>query len=133
MVGEWTARTGFIQPAFVNTVSGLEALLSTNTAGQRAEFVVRVLALAAEFAETDVDAELADRAYTARSEVAHGAFVAMTEASPEREDLARLQALLRATLRRAIHDEVFAAAFTSAESVVQRWPVPPKWRAAVGL
>ena len=132
---EWTARTAYIQPAFVNTVSALEALLSTNTAGQRAEFVVRALAAAAELedAGVNVDAELLDGAYTARSEVTHGAFVAMDAAGPERDALARLQALLRAMLRRAIDDDDFAGVFTSTATVDERWAIPDQWRAAVGL
>jgi len=46
---EWTARAPYIQPAFVSTVSALEALVSTNASGrgQRAEFVVRTSALSA--------------------------------------------------------------------------------------
>jgi hypothetical protein len=132
---EWTARTGYMQPAFVNTVSAFEALVSTNTAGQRAEFVVRALAAAEELEETDlnIDAELLDRSYTARSEITHGAFVAMNASGPERDDLVRLQAVLRGLLRRAIYDDAFAAIFATTATVDERWPVPGRWRDVVGL
>jgi hypothetical protein len=132
---EWTARTAYIQPAFVNTVSALEALVSTNTAGQRAEFVVRSLAISDELddASLNIDVGLLDRAYTARSEVTHGAFVAMDAAGPEANDVARLQRLLHALLRHAIEDDEFAGSFASSAAVDQRWPIPDRWRAATGL
>lgn len=135
-LSEWTARTAFIQPAFVNTVSALEALMSTGGNGQRAQFVVRCLAATLELddPEVDVDAPLLDRTYTARSEVTHGTFVPMSAGGSDAEDLVRVQGLLRALLRRAILDGQFAEVFASAESVADRWPIPDqRWRQVLGL
>ncbi len=130
---EWTARTPFIQPAYVNTVSALEALVGTNTRGQRAEFVVRTVGLAAALEIDDIDPELMDRVYTARSEITHGAFVRMEKGGREFGDLSRIQGLLRRTLVRAILEPEFAEQFRNPQTVEDTWPVPSGWRAAMGL
>jgi len=129
----WTARTPFIQPAHANTVSALEAFLSTDVTNLRAQFVVWSLALAGELDVSEVDAELLDRVYTYRSRVTHGEFVKMDRGGTEVRDLHRVQAVLRAGIRRGIEDSDFAASFERPESIRARWPVPPKWRGSLGL
>ena len=120
---EWGARIPFFQPALVNTVTTLEALLNTGPGRQRAQFVTRTCALANEVRVVGISESEADAMFTARSQSVHGEFVPVENDSPESARLAAFQLLAATTLRRAIEDGEFVEHFRTTEAVKEHWPV----------
>ena len=119
-------------------VGGLEALLKTETHPATRQFTTRVPALAAEVGVDEVTDELCFRLYDARSDWVHGARVLLfTETAQDADeegpaddaqaralaDVARLQDVLRAGVRRCVEDEDFRAIFADDDAIRARWPV----------
>jgi len=117
-------------------VSGLEALLKTERGYATKQFRERATALAHELGITGVSEEWAEQIYDARSDWAHGSSVRLFAMDPALaggptnptesqafRDLAKVQDLLRAAIRRAVEDEEFRARFASDDSVRSSWPV----------
>jgi hypothetical protein len=116
--------------------SGLECLLKTERYGATRQFVGRVPALAAEVGVEEVGPDLAERIYDARSAWIHGAHVELFSGKGEQSEgpatreqwevfaeIARVQDVLRAAVRRAIEDAEFRATFADDEAIRSRWPV----------
>lgn len=123
-LAEWGARLPYLQLAVINTVTALEALVTTDRSRLRAQFKHRSRAVADELGR-EIDDALLDRQYSARSEAVHGAFVPVDEPDTQTDELAQLQRVLQLALRRAIEDDDFAAIFASADTIRERWPLPP--------
>ncbi len=128
-------------------VSGLEALVSTGRDSATSEFVTRVPALAVVVGVDGVSRELCRRMYGARSAWMHGSHVRLFATGPERErqrdagmdagpandeqrvvlrQIALLQDVLRAAVRRCIEDQAFREIFDDPERIRAEWPIPPK-------
>jgi hypothetical protein len=122
-MAEWGARIPYFQPALVNTVTSLEALLKTDRRKLKAQFVHRTCALAEELEVGAVTSDAADALYEARSNTVHGGFVRIEKDSPEALGLVVFQKLLMKALRRAIEDDLFCERFRSADTVREAWPV----------
>jgi hypothetical protein len=116
--------------------SGLECLLKTERYKATRQFVARVPALAAEVGVDGVDEDLAERIYDARSSWIHGAHVELfsgkgqdSEGPATREqwevfaEIARVQDVLRAAVRRSIEDREFREIFADDDSIRRRWPL----------
>lgn len=117
-------------------VSDLEALLKTDRRYATRQFKERATHLAAELGIASITEPWCEGIYDARSDWVHGSRVELFArdphlgggpASPTQSDvfgdIARVQDLLRAAVRRAIEDETFRETFATAESVRERWPV----------
>jgi hypothetical protein len=122
-MAEWGARIPYFQPALVNVVTCLEALLKTDRPKLKAQFVTRTCALAEELAVDGVTEKAADAVYEARSDTVHGGFVRIEKDSPEALRLVAFQKLLMKALRQAIENEEFRARFETADTVRSLWPV----------
>jgi hypothetical protein len=122
-MAEWGARVPYFQPALVNTVTCLEALLKTDRPKLKAQFVDRTCALAEELEVDGVTVDAAAAFYEARSDTVHGGFVRIEKESPEALRLVVFQKLLMKALRRAIEDSPFCERFLSAETVREAWRV----------
>jgi hypothetical protein len=107
-------------------------MLNTNTRQVMRQFTTRVSSLADELGVSDVSKRLCRRMYDARSQGAHGTDIDLLKPEARRNEtvhqLARLQAVLRAAVRRGIEDPTFRTAFESDESVRARWPVTVRRR-----
>jgi hypothetical protein len=117
-------------------VSGLEALLKTERHYATKQFRERAAALADELGIHGISENWAEEIYDARSDWVHGSSVKLFALDPALgggpanpsesrafRDLARVQDLLRAAIRRALKDAAFRARFESDDSVRTHWPV----------
>lgn len=117
-------------------VSGLEALLKTERHYATKQFKERAAALANELGIDGITKKWAEEIYDARSDWVHGSRVKLFGLDPALgggpanptesrafRDLARVQDLLRAAIRRSIEDPGFRARFESDDSVRTHWPV----------
>jgi len=120
---EYAARTDEYFIAVIWTVSATEALLNTDTSKLRRQFVERSTALAGELGIDGVTTDVANAIYTARSESVHGAVPNIQDHDQAVLELAAMQRLVRAVLRRAVESETFRDAFRDDSSVRARWPV----------
>lgn len=127
-----SAETRFLGETVMHVVTGLEALLKTERHNATNQFTTRMPMLAAALvpggSATDWRA-----VYAARSDVSHGAEVALF-AAPGRTRggtpppaaialVAATQDLLRAAVRRAIEDAAFRAQFADDGAVRAAWPI----------
>jgi hypothetical protein len=122
-------------------VGGLESLLKTERHGATGQFKTRVSQLANELGMDEVTADFCERMYDARSEWVHGTHVRLFSTGQnepanrgEREgpgdqqqrqavdEIARLQDVLRAAVRRCIEDAGFRAVFEGEDAIRSRWP-----------
>lgn len=121
-------------------VSGLEALLKVGRDGLTRQFVQRAVALADELSLEGVTEEFCSRMYDGRSDWVHGSHVRLfatgsetpESAPPEGPEtdqewttlgeIATLQDLLRAAVRRSIEEPAFRETFASDEAIRDRWP-----------
>ena len=122
-LSEYSSRVPMIDIAWPQTVTALEALLNTDRAHLRRQFVTRVAALAAEFGIQDVDPSFADDVYTIRSQGVHGTRVAFHADPTAATKLGRLRNLLGLILRRTVEDRHFREVFENSSSIRARWPV----------
>lgn len=135
-VAEAVSRTGVLETALPLLVTGLETVTNTSRQQVRRQFSERVPQIAADVGVQGVTEQLCRELYDARSQASHGAPIQLlsplegeddaSPAGPSAEALAkveRLQAVLRATIRKAIEHPEFAATFESEESIRARWPV----------
>ena len=120
---EYGYRIYWLDIRWPHTVTALEALLNTDRPKLRAQFVERSVALAGELSVPGLDKDLADRAYTARSEAVHGSRVRFEDNPQAADELDLLQTLLRRALRKALEDDEFRLIFADTNSVRQRWPI----------
>jgi hypothetical protein len=122
----------------------LEALFKTERFDATRQFVARIPRVAADLGIDGVDATFADRMYDARSDWVHGSHVRLfasgtdrqpdattdTDSAPTNEerrvleDVARLQDVLRAVVRRCIQEPGFRGIFEDDDAIRDRWPVP---------
>jgi hypothetical protein len=123
--------------ALPTIVGGLESLVRTRRTQMTLQFKRRVSALAAELAVASVDEQFCGEIYGARSDWVHGSRVELFAGSPtegeggphgdeQRQaftDLARMQDVLRAAIRRCIEDPKFRVTFDTDEAIEARWPV----------
>jgi hypothetical protein len=129
-------------------IGGLEALLKIGRHGLTQQFKKRAPALAADVGIDGFGEDLAERLYDGRSDWVHGSHVqlfagpspsaeAPGEEEPEEEapegpqssdeqsafaEVALLQDVLRAAVRRAIEDAEFRQVFVADERIAERWP-----------
>ncbi|MBV9942156.1 MAG: hypothetical protein JO262_08535 [Solirubrobacterales bacterium] len=143
---EWASWLMFGDLALSILVSGLEALLKTQeSAGATRQFKHRVTALSSELGIEGVDDDFCRNAYVARSEWVHGTHVRLFSAGSERAghegagiaegpvddderrflaQVALVQDVLRAAVRRCIEDPEFRRIFDADRAIRARWPVP---------
>ena len=122
-LAEYAARTDDYITAVIWTVSATEALLNTDRPKLRRQFVQRSAALGGELGVNGVTADVANAIYTARSESVHGAVPNIQDREQAVLELAAMQRLVRAALRRAVEVETFRDAFRDDSSVRARLPV----------
>lgn len=134
---EHSARRKYDFDALMTVIAGLEALTNTGPHQNTKQFVQRVSGLAHDVGVSGVSRRMARRLYGSRSEPAHGRRLTLLPGArpgePEpnysqrlpqaMQELALLQDVLRATVRRCIEDPAFAAHFASDASVRAKWPV----------
>jgi hypothetical protein len=117
-------------------VSALEALLKTDRHQATRQFKKRATALASELGLEGISESWCEDIYDARSDWVHGSRVALLAGDPHLgggpanptessafQDIAQVQDLVRAAVRRAIEDELFRGLFSSDQTVRERWPV----------
>ncbi len=125
-------------------VGGLEALLKIGKRNLTEQFRKRAPALAADLGTDGLTEDLAEQLYDGRSDWVHGSHVQLfsgpgTAAEPQDEDepegpqssdeqnafaeVALLQDVLRAAVRRAIEDPAFRETFATDENIERRWPI----------
>ena len=134
----WSAWADAMLPTLVG---GLEALLKTEKHPATKQFKTRLPLLAEELGIDGLSPDVCERLYDARSEWVHGTHVRLFSGSNEvdeelgdraetREeqdvlaDIARLQDVLRAAVRRAVEEEGFRAVFAEDDAIRKRWPLP---------
>jgi hypothetical protein len=107
-------------------VIALDGLVVTGRAKLKHQFGRRVSALAAELGVPDVTENLCRELYDARSQGLHGARIDLLDEAPGDsaavEKTTRLQAVLRAAIRKSIEDAAFRAVFSSQGAIKARWP-----------
>ena len=136
LTAESVSRTSVLETALPLLATGLETLANTGRQQVARQFSERLPQIAADVHVEGVTEQLCQELYTARSQASHGAPIHLLSAREGEDDVAptgppaealakveRLQAVLRATIRRAIEDPDFAATFASEESIRARWPV----------
>jgi hypothetical protein len=137
----WLAWADLVVPV---VVSGLESLLNTDPESVTAQFTHRVPALAEAVGVDGVSRGLCKRMYEARSAWIHGSHVRLFASGAERvqqqqsgvqtgpasskerdvlTQIAVLQGLLRAAVRRCLEDPAFHGIFEESERIRERWPV----------
>ena len=117
-------------------VSALEALLKTDRGYATRQFKKRAAALASELGVEGISEDWCEDIYDARSDWVHGSRVELFAGDPQLgggpasptessafRDIARVQDLVRAAVRRAIEDEAFRSLFATEATVRKRWPV----------
>ncbi len=125
-------------------VSGLEALLKTDRGQATHQFKARVSALATDLGLDGMTAEFCERMCDARSQSVHGEHVRLFTSGPAQQqaaeegahegpltdaqrsairDIARVQDVLRRTVRRCIEEDDFRGTFESEDSIRNRWPM----------
>lgn len=113
-------------------VAALEGMLSTSRHQLTRQFVTRVPALADEVGVEGISKTFCRKMYEARSQGAHGDDIDLFKAGADLDEsvrkLARLQDVLRATLRRGIEDPTFRAVFENASSIRAHWTVTARHR-----
>jgi hypothetical protein len=122
---ELAVRLRHADVVLVLLVAALEALINTGKPKVTRQFTTRVSALAAEVG-IEVSESWCRKVYDERSHGVHGRVVQMftfQQVAGGVADLAKVQAIIRRTVRRAVDDDSFRAIFESDESVEQRWPV----------
>jgi hypothetical protein len=135
-------------PADDRERTGGQALLKVGRDGLKRQFAQRATALADELSIDGVTEEFCAEMYDARSDWVHGAHVRLFTTSgegPETDEqwrvlgeIAKLQDLLRAVVRRCLEEPAFREIFTSDEAISERWRIAiperaPKWWAAKWL
>ena len=140
---EYACWSRYADQVLPMVVGGLEALLKVGRSRLTQQFVQRTSALADELSVADVTEEFCSTMYDARSDGVHGSHVQLfapptpstddgetvegPETDTEREalsEVAKLQDVLRAAVRRCIEDQTFREIFTSDDAIRKRWPVP---------
>jgi hypothetical protein len=133
----WLAWADTMLPILVG---GLEALLKTERHEATKQFKTRVPLLAEELSIDGLSPALCEDLYDARSEWVHGTHVRLFtgrkevdaelgigEATSEEKhtlaDIARLQDVLRAAVRKALEDEAFREVFAEDDAIRERWPL----------
>jgi hypothetical protein len=122
-LAEYATRTDEYIVAVIWTVSATEALFNTDRSKLRRQFVERSTAVAAELGVDGATKDVANAIYTARSESVHGAVPNIADHDQAVLELAAIQRLVRAALRRAVDDQTFRDTFRDDASVRARWPV----------
>jgi hypothetical protein len=140
---EYACWSQYADQVLPMVVSGLEALLKVGRRRLTQQFVQRTSVLADELAVDDVTEEFCNRMYDARSDWVHGSHAQLfrpptpstdggeivegPERDTEREalgEVAKLQDVLRAAVRRCVEDPEFREIFESDDAIRERWPVP---------
>lgn len=119
----WEYYTDISLPALV---AALEGLISTDHRQVARQFCTRVPLLADQLNVPDVSRSFCTAMYKARSQGFHGSDIGLLRATPHEDaaaKVAKLQAVLRAAIRRAIEDPDFRAVFGSDDTIRTRWPV----------
>jgi hypothetical protein len=121
---EASFRTYYMEIASVHVVTALESLLKVREHRATAQFVTRVPALARALGIAGMTRRRAKAFYGRRSRSVHGRHI-VTTFDPATRELAAMQRLLTAALRKAIEDREFRTTFTGPK-IEQRWPVPSR-------
>lgn len=128
---EHLVQERYLDVVLPGLVAALEGLVSSSTEQVTRQFTTRVPMLAAELGIEGVSRSFCRQMYEARSQGAHGSPINLFTASRQDEGVekvARLLTVLRATIRRAIEDPAFRAAFEDDASVRARWPLRVRQR-----
>ena len=135
----WSAWADAMLPTLVG---GLEALLKTEKGHATRQFMTRVPLLAEELGIEGLSPAICERLYDARSDWVHGSHVRLFtgekevdealqvggQTQEERDalaDIAGLQVVLRAAVRRGLEDDDFRQVFVDDDAIRARWPVDP--------
>jgi hypothetical protein len=119
---ESSFRTYYYDVAAVQVVTALESLLKVDRHDATAQFATRVPALAREVGITGITRRKAEAFYGRRSRAVHGRPLRVDNFDPATRELADMQRILMAALRKAIEDRGFRAIFT-APKIETRWPI----------
>ena len=127
---EYALRSYHLDARWPLIVSGFEALVNTNSQEVTRQFCFRVGRLAAEFNVQLTERELG-RAYALRSKLVHAEnfLFGLDSILPKVQHnalYAKLEALLRLTIKKCLLDDTFAAHFRDREAVEARWPLPQR-------
>lgn len=124
------ATERYVDDRLAEIAIALESLVNAGPGRVSRQFVDRVSVLGGELDVAGVSKNFARKMYRARSEGLHGGDVALFEhgsATPRNEALdqaARLEAVLRRAVRRALEDPAFRARFND-DATVDAWcPIP---------
>jgi hypothetical protein len=130
---EYACWSGYGDQMLPMIVSGLEALLKVGRDGLTRQFAQRATALADELSIDGVTEDFCAEMYDARSDWVHGAHVRLFTTrgeGPETAEqwrvlgeIAKLQDLLRAAVRRCLEEPAFREIFTSDEAISEHWPI----------
>jgi hypothetical protein len=126
---EMSFRTRYYEIACVHVVTAMEALLKVRKHDATAQFGTRVPALARAVGITGMTKRRAEAFYGRRSRSVHGRLLRVDTFVPATRELAAMQRLLTAALRKAIEEPGFRALFTDPK-IEQRWPVARRRRRA---
>lgn len=123
---EYAVRSYYLDARWPLIVSGLEALVNVGAKGVTGQFRNRVRQLATFFGISLTDSELSI-AYRLRSKLVHAeCFLHGLETILPKSDHSdlydRLEATLRAVIRKSLLDPSFAEYFRDDSSVLARWP-----------
>jgi hypothetical protein len=121
---ESAARHEFLDLAWPQTVTGLEALIHTDRHHSRRQFVARVAELSREAEVPGIDESFLNEAWESRSAGVHGSRVRFEDDVNSGRKFGLLQRVLQVTIRRAIEDADFRQLFSSSSTIRERWPLP---------
>jgi hypothetical protein len=133
------ATERYVDDRLGESAIALESLVNAGRARVSRQFIDRVTALGTELEVPGVSRSWCRKMYEARSHGLHGADIALfSDAGPPRtqaiEFVARLEDILRRTVRRCIEDPTFRAQFVD-DAAVMAWCAVPEpargWRARV--
>jgi hypothetical protein len=119
---ETSFRTYYYEIAYVHVVTALESLLKVRRGRATEQFCRRVPALARSVGIRGITRRRAAAFYNRRTRSVHGRYLRVDAAVPATRELAAMQRVLVAALRRAVEDREFRCVFTGPR-IEQRWPV----------
>ena len=124
---EYAARTYYQEVCWIIVSTALESLLHTDRHHSTRQFTERLPQLA-ELVGVPISKSEAEAAYDMRSHLSHGNATGRLAPSDAQVYL-RLGRVLRAALKRAILDPLFAAIFSDESTVSAKWPIKVGGRA----
>jgi hypothetical protein len=120
---ESSFRTYYCEVAYLHVVTALDSLVTVGSRDVSRQFRMRVPALARDVGIVGMTRRRARAFYKRRSRSVHGQPALRVDTfDPATRELAAMQRVLTAALRKAIEDRAFRATFTGPK-IEARWPV----------